>query len=137
MIRLFYIAGKYRYYEADGSYDIFSMGEEVEEEQEWCKMIASTGHMWFGPLSNSVYMEDDPPISGDEFIQRDKAVLNRMREGYDGMILRPRWDDEPRSVGATEERECAVENGLLIIPGESGIEAVREYIISLATCRKD
>lgn len=131
MIRIIYVAGKYRVYRPDKTFDLEAMAANVRDEQLWCRRIAEWGHMWFGPLCNSVHLEDNCPIPADEFVQRDLSIIQRMRPGWDCILMRPGWDDEPFSRGAAAELEEATDQGLLVLTGAHGADAVREYLESL------
>lgn len=131
MMRIVYVAGKYRHYNLDGSYDIGKMLAEVAAEHRWTRIVAECGVMWFGPLSNSVHLESDPPIDGDEFVRRDLAVIRRLRPGYDVMLMRAGWNEQRVSVGASMELAEAEECGLLVAHTAPGEVAVRAYLLGL------
>ena len=132
MIRLFYIAGRYRHVNPDGTYDLDAMAAEVQDEQRWARVIAECGHMWFAPLSNSVFMEDPHVFQDeDEFVRRDLSVIGVMRAEYDHILMRDGWSDEPISVGANAEREAALARGIVEATTMHGADALREYIRSL------
>ena len=131
MTRVVYIAGKYRHYLPNGAYDLPKMAAEVLAEQRWSRIVAECDMMWIAPLSNSVHLEVNPPISGNEFVQRDLALLQRMRPGFDIVLMRAGWDEGRVSEGAETELSEAEECGLIVAHTTHGEAAVREYLTSL------
>ena len=65
--------------------------------------------------------------------QRDKAIIRRLYSNYDFILMRSGWDEEPESEGAREEYEEAVENSLLVVYADQGVEAVTRYITELTS----
>ena len=135
MIRIAYIFGKYRHKTWDDGgvqvYDLAAMQREIVDEQYWARVAAECGWMWFAPLSNSVFMEEDSPISGDEFVRRDLAVIRRLTPGYDAGIGRVGWDNE--SMGAALEHDELAAQHIDIAFAEQGEGAVREFLLSLSS----
>lgn len=131
MIRIVYISGRYRHYNADGSFDRGAMLLELGNERKWMITIAECGMMWIAPLHNSVPVEHQIPLTADEFIERDCAIIRRLNIAYDVILMRQGWDEDPESVGATKEHDTAVKHGLLVVHGELGEEKVAEYLKGL------
>lgn len=131
MIRVVYISGRYRHYRLDNSFDRPAMMAEVQREKEWAEVIARCGLAWLAPLHQTVMLEDVAPIGQDEYIDRDCAIIRRLRPNYDLILMREGWDDEPESVGATREHETAVKHGLIVIYGEQGTDKVAKYLREL------
>lgn len=131
MIRVVYVSGKYRHYNPDGSFDEEAMQLEVEDEQDWCRLVADCGMMWFGPLSNSVFMEGEDVIPMEAFIHRDCEIISRLKANFDCFLLRPGWDDHPPSLGAATELEAAKQARLIVIHGLHGKDMVEHYLTTL------
>ena len=131
MRRIVYISGKYRHYFDDGSLDMEAMKMEVEDEQDWCRVVAEAGMMWVGPLSNSEFMEGEDVIPSDAFVERDCELIARLKRDWDCLLLRPGWDDDPPSHGATIELAAAQEAGLIVVHGLHGKDMVQHYLETL------
>lgn len=115
VIRVVYIAGKYRHYNFDGSLAYPAMSAEVEDEKKWSELVWTSGNMPVAPLCNSVHMEGHPSIAPDSYIDADLALIRRLRGGHDCILMRPGWRT---SIGATRERECALNMGLIVLDGD-------------------
>lgn len=124
-MRVIYIAGKYRHYNADGTLDYPRMAAEVEAEKHWSARLWEWGHMPIAPMCNSIHMEGHPGIDPDHYIAGDVALLDRLAIGYDAILMRPGWES---SVGANAERDAARERGLVVLYGEHGEDVVRQAL---------
>ena len=134
MIRVGYISGRYTHNNHDGTTDEEAMGFEVINEQYWGRLVAKAGCAVIAPITNSLFLEGD--FMHDDFIVRDRAIIRRMYSNYDFILMRPGWDDEPESEGAREEYEEAVENSLLVVYGEQGVEAVEKYLAEITSYKE-
>ena len=139
MIRIGYVAGRFRHYSGGlprepKNYDKKMMDWELKNEEHWIAVLARNGMMWIAPLANSVAMEfgaNSPGLSGDEYVARDLAVLERLRPNFDVILMRPGWDDDPESVGARMEYEFAKKRDLIVVYGRHGENRVEQYLKSL------
>ena len=129
MIRLSYVAGRFRHYLPNGELDLERMVMEVEDERKWAQIILECGMMPICPLANSFDLMN--VIPQDEWITRDLAVLRRYRKDYDTITMRPGWDVDPESKGARAEYECAVDRKLIVAHGMHGEDAVRAFLDEL------
>lgn len=124
MTRIVYISGRYRHYDAQGRLNRAAMAEELADEQAWAATLALAGVGWFAPLSNSVPVEQRVHVKDEHYIAVDLSMIRRLRPGYDCILMRPGWDDEPVSKGSAAEIEIAMECGLHVLYGKHGAEAV-------------
>ncbi len=134
MNRIGYVSGRYRHKNADGTFDLEAMNQEILEEQKWARIIAECGCMWIAPVTNSVFLEGI--IAQDEFVVRDKAIIRRLQPNYDFILMRPTWDEEPESIGAREEYEEALKTGLIVVHGKQGEDQVRRYLTELTSYKE-
>lgn len=134
MIRIVYIAGRYRHYLPTGEPDWGAMMREVEDEEYWTELVHRCGLMWFAPLANSLSLERKIGLLGDDFLPRDHAIIRTLGEAapnFHLILMRPGWDDEPQSVGAASEYVVAQESQLIPVHGKAGAEAVSDYLRGL------
>ena len=132
MIPVSYIAGKYRHYWPSGAFDRVLMDCEIDTEKFWAKVVADCGCMWIAPLANSVFLEGEYKQEHmPDFIRRDLEIIRRLRPGYDVILMRRGWDDEPESEGARKELDAAVAHGLHVANGALGVENVQKYLKEL------
>ena len=64
--------------------------------------------------------------NGQNFINGDIEMLNRLIPGYDVIVMAPGFRE---SDGATQELQCAVRRGLLVhnwLPGEGRLKALKQ-----------
>ncbi len=130
MTPIVYVAGKYRHYKEDGELDTDAMADELADEQFWAEVVADCGLAWIAPLSNSVFLEDTSALDPDEYVQRDLCILRRLRPGYDIVLMREGWDEEPESTGARAEFELATKLGLIVAYTMHGEDNVSYYLES-------
>ncbi len=131
MIRVGYISGRYTHKNPDGTLDKPSMLLEITNEQFWGRLMANLGCAVIAPIANSLFLEED--FEHDDFIVRDRAIIRRLYSNYDFILMRPGWDEEPESEGAREEYEEAVENSLLVVYADQGVEVVTKYLIEITS----
>lgn len=116
--RRWYISGRYRHYNADGSYAWGKMNNELRDEAYWSALVAFMGHSWYPPVTVTKDVEAWGILEGHQFVDFDLELLSDYRPGYDGMLMRPGWrahDDLLVSVGATAEHKAATDRGLLML----------------------
>jgi len=130
-MRIVYIAGRYRHYNADGTLNLPRMAEEVADEARWAVAVARAGHFWIAPLHNSIQVAAlDSGIADMHYVDGDLALIGLLRPRYDGLLLRPGWrrrgaaDSRPEwypagelngSQGAAAEYRLAQQRGLVIL----------------------
>lgn len=133
MIRIVYISGRFRHYRRRDPdvYDWPAMEIELADEHKWGRIVWECGGFAICPIHNSWALEHDPPVSGSEFVERDLAVIRRLRANWDMILMREGWDAEPVSVGADAELACAENSNILVAHTMHGEEAVRDYLMRL------
>jgi len=132
MRRVIYISGRYRIKRPDGSWDKDAMLAQIHDETYWAKIVADAGHAWIAPLHNSIMLEGLCSLTGDEYVERDLHVIRRLHANYDAILMRPGWDKEPQSKGASDECATAQQTGLLVIHALHGPEQLRQYLKGLS-----
>ena len=147
MMRRFYVAGRFRHYRPGGEMDLVKMRRELADELRWGQIIVDCGCLPILPLAQSWHQDVDLEIHSYDWINHDIALIEDLRSGYDGILMRPGWgeigsgDDRPNwypdwplppSVGAKLEFEAAQDTQLLIAFGEHGEDVVREYLTQLS-----
>jgi len=126
-----YISGRYRHYLPSGHFDHDAMNAEIKAEQRWAGILAKAGCAWIAPLANTHFLQGR--IDDDEFIERDLAIIRRLRVGRDFLLLRPNWTD---SEGSQRELAEAQERELEVVRGSQGPEVVAEYLSAKAEGRE-
>lgn len=130
MIRIVYISGRFRHYRRRNPdvYDWPAMEVECADEHRWGRLVWECGGFAICPVHNSWSLEHDPPVTGGEFIERDIALIRRLRANWDIILMREGWDVEPVSEGAHAELICAENCNLLVAHTMHGEAAVRAYL---------
>lgn len=134
---VWYISGRYRHYNPDGSWDLDAMAAERRDELAWAKLIGECGHAWIAPLANSCPVEEAGlEMSGDAYVALDRAIIRQLRIGQTGLVMRPGWNarlDEwnPSSEGAAAEHATAEQQGLIILT-PSGFKDAQRQLLRLA-----
>lgn len=116
--RILYIAGPYRALTVNGIW------RNVHHSRRWVEVVIAAGWGAIDPLATTAFM--DGLVADSQFLAVDTALLERLRPGQDGILLRPGWED---SKGANTERELAVQRGLFILYTETmGVEKAAEWL---------
>ena len=129
--RICYIAGRYRHYLPDGTWDAEAMAREVADEATWGVLAASCGLHPLMPIHGTLPVETAGVLDTAAIIEGDLSIIRRLVPEFDIILMRPGWDDPPESEGSRREYDEAVEHGLLIVHGSFGAEAVRQYLATL------
>jgi len=139
---IFYLAGRYRHFLADGQPDTFRMELELLDELQWGRMVWESGCVPILPLTSTVPIEA-LGCEGD-WLRGDLSIITALHSEPNGIIMRPGWDvitssgDRPEwyipnlhyhaSEGSAQEYEQAMYQELRVLHGCCGIEAVSEQL---------
>ena len=135
MIRVVYIAGRYRHTLPDGQPNNPAMFSELYDEAYWAAIAADCGMMPFSPLANSANVMAE--LSHEDWIDLDLGFIRQMPPKLSLILMRPGWDSEPESVGARKEFDVAQECGIKVVHAKLGEDVVIKYLTELDMCDED
>jgi len=129
-----YMAGRYRMWRPDGTYDTAAMQANREAEAYWAQVAMDCGYRVFCPVATHEPIDNRWPR--DEAAKRILAMcvgyVRRMpRRGV--IIVRDGWEDDPESVGTRLEHDAAIERGVKPVYTKHGEDAVRDYLMELSS----
>ena len=111
-----YVAGRYRVYNEDGTFDLEAMKQEVDNEHDAAVLIAECGLMPFCPLANSVHLEGEVDWGAHQWIDGDLDIIRALSKVSGAIYMRYGW---AMSEGANQEYTLAKSLGMKIIFGDS------------------
>ena len=127
--RIVMVSGRFRHWLPSGELDREAMEREREDEQWWADFVVNEGFSCI-PLIWA-FRRFEGVLSDDEVILMTCALVGRRRPGYDHILMRDGWDEDPISEGSMAEYKAAEERGVVVCYTMHGADALAEYFASL------
>jgi len=129
-----YVAGRYRHWIPDGTWDVNAMAQASGVEYRIAKRLRKRGLRVFAPIATHLPLDTYwGEESADRIIAMCIAKVRYMRP-RDAIYLRPGWRDHetlPDSEGTWREYGEAKEIEMHVAHGEAGEDAAIEYLAGL------
>jgi len=127
-----YMAGRYRVWRPDGTYDAEAMKRNALAEAYWASVLEDCGYRTFCPINTHLILDNrwGQEDSARHILTLCVGRVRRMPKDS-VIVVRDGWDDDPESAGTRIEYDVAIERGLKPIYTKHGAANVRGYATEL------